>query len=351
MRLLPVVLRPEPGEVLSSWVCRIAAIYGVEVAEILGPGIRYEHLAVSPEESALNAICIATRIPARFARLHTFRGYYWRWPDHWATRRILRSRCFGKSYHEETPLMQVCVRCLQEDRQHGVQFLRLRWLSAAATFCQRHREPLVECCTLCARVCMPACRRIAGLFYFVCDACDGVQEEYRGKKLRRCDESGVEWLLRFERTLSQALDGGQVDPLWAGPSTPKQFVRLVEDLVWALTRPAKINSQQSPIAWFAVNRFPHGRYRLGPTADHCLSITTVQWRRTLLAAVSCLLAGPELRRVMDNDPWTQIRGTSLADLTECLAEPFSEELRIRSLHWPPNPRAMLGERFGISPLI
>ena len=194
---------------------------------------------------------------------------------------------------------------------------------------------------------MPACRRIAGLFYFVCDACHGVQEEYRGKKLRRGDESGVEWLLRFERTLSQALDGGRVDPLWAGPSTPKQFVRLVEDLVWALTRPAKVNSQQSPIAWFAVDRFPHGRYRLGLTADHCLSITTVQWRRSLLAAVSCLLAGPELRRVMVNDLWTQIRGTSLADLAECLVEPFRDELRIRSLHWPPKPRTMLGERFRI----
>ena len=162
----------------------------------------------------------------------------------------------------------------------------------------------------------------------------------QGRKRRRV-------LLRFERTLSRALDGGRVDPLWAGPSTTKQFVRLVEDLVWALTRPAKINSQQSPIAWFAVDSFPHGRYRLGPAVDHCLSITTVQWRRTLLAAVSCLLAGPELRRVMVNDLWTQIRGTSLADLAECLVEPFRDELRIRSLHWPPKPRTMLGERFRI----
>jgi hypothetical protein len=40
-----------------------------------------------------------------------------------------------------------------------------------------------------------------------------------------------------------------------------------------------------------------------------------------------------------------------ADLAECLGEPFREELRIRSLHWPLKPHTMLGERFWISPLI
>ena len=85
--------------------------------------------------------------------------------------------------------------------------------------------------------------------------------------------------------------------------------------------------------------------------NHCLSITTAVASEST-RRVSCLLAGPELRRVIENDSWTQARGTSLADLEECLGELFREELRIRSaLDWRLKPHTMLGERFRISPLI
>ena len=76
-------------------------------------------------------------------------------------------------------------------------------------------------------------------------------------------------MLRFERTLTHALDGSQVDAIWAGPSTLQQYVRLVEDLVWALTRPSKINPNRAPIIWFALDRFPHSRPTVSEfTLDH-----------------------------------------------------------------------------------
>ena len=153
MGLLPVVLRLEPGEVLVSWLHRIAAIYGMELRDIFGTGIRYRDLAISPDAFALQAICEATRIEPCVARLHTFYGYCRGWPDHWATRWIIFNGSIDGSSYDPAPWMQVCTRCLQEDREYGVQFLRLRWLSAAATFCQRHREPLLDCCTRCARAC------------------------------------------------------------------------------------------------------------------------------------------------------------------------------------------------------
>jgi len=54
-----------------------------------------------------------------------------------------------------------------------------------------------------------------------------------------------------------------------------------------------------------------------------------------------LLIGPELRRLMENDPWALTGGTSLPDLAECLKDPFREELYIRSRRWPPKPRESL----------
>src|SRR5262249_44143578 len=156
----------------------------------------------SPDEIALQAICEATRIEPCVARLHTFYGYFRGWPDHWATRWIIFNEFIDGSSYDPAPWMQVCTRCLREDREHGVQFLRLRWLSAAATFCQWHREPLLDCCTRCARACQLKCQRVARLSYFVCDSCREVQEAAKGKRLRPGEEEGVKWMLRFERTLT-----------------------------------------------------------------------------------------------------------------------------------------------------
>jgi hypothetical protein len=126
----------------------------------------------------------------------------------------------------------------------------------------------------------------------------------KSKRLRSGEEESVKWMLRFELTLTHALDGGHVDAIWAGGSTPQKFVWLVEDLVWALTRPSQIEPDLSPIVWFAVDRFPHSGHRLRPKVEYWLSRTTVQRRRALLAAVACLLIGPELRRLMENEVMT-----------------------------------------------
>jgi hypothetical protein len=231
------------------------------------------------------------------------------------------------------PWLQVCRSCLREDFAIGTQFLRIRWLSAASSFCPRHREPLQTPCTACRGANSFYCRRIPPRFVFVCAECDGTLDS--GRYDMPIDLSAARLLMQFEAALESALDGWAPDPSWVGGCTAKQFLTCIEDLVWTLTWPmADWFGSPAPIKWFQVKAVPLvWRFQAYRSIRHQLARSSVWLRRALLAAALGVLC-EEARRILNVGPLDVRFRRDLPALCDLLHSSVRESLLRRARDWP-----------------
>lgn len=337
--MLPVILRPLPQEMLSSWLQRVASIYGMVLSELLEDNGPVPELDIDPDVSILQRVSALSLVPVQLLRLHSFCGLHPMWPLHWTTRKPPARDFFSGLYLDPAPLLQVCTHCLRQDHGQGTQFIRIRWLSAAATFCAYHRHPLYATCTFCHSTDSLLCRRIRPRFYFVCTECQQVQSTARDDHFAHQTASASHLLMKFEDALDGALAGRPADPGWVGACTARGFVRMVEDTIWALTRPThRDDSGPAPIQWFQVRAFPL-RFRFKPDrrVEHWLGRSTVSVRRALLAASAAILGGPEISRIMNLGviPYRGSYSNELTQLLNCLPEHAKAQLQQRALEWSP----------------
>jgi hypothetical protein len=252
---LPVAPRPLAGELLSSWLGRLAAANALEFEELLevlrarlAPPRAGECYAGGLDYACsgpvLKALCGLSRLsPPRITALSLRRRFGplgWFWLSHEPDpchdahhRRMFRPQL----------LPSYCAECLREQTQGGQPaHLRAEWALAFLTHCPRHRVGLWACC--------PDCREMASMGWGLGRG----QPPTRG--CGRCAlRPGVAFLepsppwsprqgrvLALEAALLGAVGGAgraprAPDPDWVGPVRPAAFVRLVRELLEMLGWP------------------------------------------------------------------------------------------------------------------
>jgi hypothetical protein len=61
---LPVTLRPYSGELLYSWLSRVAALYRVGMTDLLGPTVPAQELCLEPSVPTLETLAAVMRLSA-----------------------------------------------------------------------------------------------------------------------------------------------------------------------------------------------------------------------------------------------------------------------------------------------
>jgi hypothetical protein len=242
---LPVAPRPLAGELLSSWLGRLAAANALSFEELLEalrvrlapsraasfyPG-RLDYGCSRPLTQALATL---SRWPAeRIAALdlkRRFGALGLRWLNHDVSP-------FSHAKHRAQVLPSYCAECLREQTLRGEPaHLRAEWALAFLTHCPQHRGLLQFCC--------PDCRELDTMGW----ALGRGQPPTSG--CRRCAlrpeivflEAAQPWsrrqdqVLGLEAALLAAVPGEQAgprapNPHWVGVVKPADFVRLVGDLL------------------------------------------------------------------------------------------------------------------------
>ena len=297
-RRWPVSFRPQSGEVLYSWLARTAGIYELCPEELLPEKNQYDAISTlvqTPHPSVLESLAASSGVSARALAKRTLAGATPRWPPTW----WLAAHAGNDPGFTEasTPPLQICPRCLAEDGHHSetVQFLRLRWQCSAMTICQKHLTPLEQACIHCRRICWPICVRIAfQRFGFLCGYCGSPQEQ-SGWACPEPDAAAIRLLARFENQLVRALANQTVEWCWIGYATPQEFLLLVEDLLWAVTRDS---FQSRPIYKLYAAQFPLPNRTLPAAAGCHWRFGCPRTRRSLLAAVLGIFGYPKARSLL-----------------------------------------------------
>jgi hypothetical protein len=292
MALLPVAPRPFPGELLASWLDRVACIYdmaGTELwAELVGSagnGSTADTFDRGGGVSLLEPlaeVAAAARVSA-----HALRGMttYAMLPA--APRTWLRSGMLSAC---QVPW---CRACLSDDLVYrGVPYLRRLWALGCVVVCSRHHLPLTDLCPGCGRAVFSRFRWKAGRPTMVCDTCDAdlAIGESRGTSSGepgRGPEAGREVPVPFEAVVGAARVQAALlralrrrAPQWPSGVPPETFIAGVEDLLGLLAFPLGIVRQVAPVAAAGVKNTP----------QCSLNHLSVRGAFAALAGVAALLA-------------------------------------------------------------
>lgn len=261
----PVSCRLQRNELLYSWLARTAGVYGLSPSELLPETETFEltsRLVYEASPHILKSLAARSGISVRVLAKRTLAGANPTWPSSWWLGHL---GCQTRPLEVPEPSLQVCPRCVADDARSrdGIQFLRLRWQCSATTICQRHLVPLEKACVHCHSTAWPISERVAFHRYrFVCVNCGSMQEEEDGEFMADAGEGAVKLLARFENQLLRALANCAIDWCWIGHAAAKEFLQLVEDLLWAMTRPSY---QSKPIYRLQTSAFPFCERSLQPS--------------------------------------------------------------------------------------
>ena len=158
--LWPLRPRPLPGELLSSWLVRLARCYEMPVQTFCrevwpGQDVWRGDVDRRIEDDALE--CLGRNTGIAYAELFsmTLRSHEQYACPSAQNEDSIRGLYFhlGNSDHA----IRFCPRCLAG----GQPYYRLAWRLAFMTACSRHRQPLIECCEYCKAPCLFANIRCA----------------------------------------------------------------------------------------------------------------------------------------------------------------------------------------------
>lgn len=257
----------------------------------------------------------------------TFTGMQPLLPASW---RITRRSGTLEGIGPGAPSLQVCFECLASDATgpSGTPFLRLRWQCAALTICSQHQAPLQQICISCRQGWWPISKRTAPQRYqFFCERC-GSPPSNDSWLVNEPDQYSISLLSRFECQLLRALAKRRIDWCWIGAAEPEEFLRLVEDLLWALSL---LNHDLRPIYKLQTHAFPLVQPSLSYEArDHWHAVPP-HIRRCFLASTLAIFGSPRARSLLLADGSHR---PSWTDLIDCLETRNLAELGQRSLNWP-----------------
>jgi hypothetical protein len=339
-----VAFRPLRGEILYSWLARTAGIYDLAPGDLLAPekdGL-LDVLVNGHGASAFKHLGVLTCMPKAALLRMTLRGIRPKWPEHWC---IAGPRLGSTPGDQLIPYLQVCPECLTSDikEESGTQFLRMRWQSAAVTICSKHRMPLQQTCVMCRHTDWPISSRIGVRRYgFVCRRCGSPQDQSKWRS-DQSDDYSISLLARFEQQIVRALSNRAVYWSWVGHAEPGEFIRLIEDLLWALTLSCR---QSRPIYKLQTLSFPLGERYLPVFSRDRWHTAPPHVRRCLLAAVLAIIGSAQARALLDGSGTYASRWCELLD---CLDTKALAELERRSWLWPPAIHNALRRARGKSP--
>ena len=134
---------------------------------------------------------------------------------------------------------------------------------------------------------------------------------------------------RFEHHLFRALAHQAVEWCWVGYATPQEFLRLVEDLLWAVTRHSY---HSKPIYKLQTPPFSLCTRSLPDAALRHWRFASPSTRRGLVATVLSIFGNARARSLLPGRGRYRFRWH---DLLVCLKAEHIAELEKRSWHWPP----------------
>ena len=198
---LPVALRPNRDELLSSWMARVAGRYGLEVPELtawLAEQGRETQLPRRvddryPDPELLILWARTCRVdPGRLTRLSLTSRYPDR-PPSWVRER------------SEVP---VCLGCFDADFAAGRDgYLRSGWRLVDHVVCPVHREMLQDRCPVCGGHLRVSCRMRNGLLRPFCGKCDGLLTGRGGEKRNPSGAELAASVLDLQRQVQRIVRG------------------------------------------------------------------------------------------------------------------------------------------------
>lgn len=198
---LPVAPRPFRNEILSSWMVRVAARYGLDVPDMTtwlagqGGGIQPHRFIddVAPDSNLLRLWARACRVdPARLTRLSLVLRYLNRVPA-WILER------------SEAP---VCLACFDEDQVHGRDsYLRSAWRLTDQLVCPAHRQMLHDRCPACSAQLRVSFQFRSGLLRPFCSRCGGLFTSRGGEPEHTPDAGFASGVLDLQHRVKRILRG------------------------------------------------------------------------------------------------------------------------------------------------
>lgn len=203
--LWPVHLKPQPGEVLSSWLMRLAHAHGLKVQTfdrlVFGGGFQLWNRDIDrlAPDWLLDTLCTNTATPMRLAREATLRTYEGLLYPYYHGSHVLKWITLVKTYSTRRNgyAMQFCPRCLAEDDD---PYFRTRWRVACYTWCGTHNVMLHDRCPSCGvpvifhRRELGKPKQVDGGALCQCHACDFDLREALTSEPTFYDESAMtEW--------------------------------------------------------------------------------------------------------------------------------------------------------------
>lgn len=316
-------------------MARTAGIYDLSPADllpdVLGSDDLVDLLVNGHRSDLLSCLAALTRIPRATLLRMTLGGARLKWPEKWCIAGPQSGGC-----ERLVPHLQVCPECLNSDTNAmGTQFMRKRWQSAALTICALHLIPLQQACISCRQPNWPICRRTGPHRYrFVCQRCESPQD-WNARITDDNDSYAIGLVASFERQILRALANRSVSWRWVGYAEPAEFIRLIDDVLWALTLSCR---QSRPLYRLETLPFPLGERHLAFSNDQWCSAPP-HVRRCLFASVLAIISNAHARALLHGRGTYAHRWPELIDRLDTKA---SIELERRSWFWPPAAHNALG---------
>lgn len=218
-KLLPIHFKPQPNELLSSWLVRLSIAHGMKPYifwnMILGRENFWRKSKVDQTDDKELLTLISEKTGTSYERLLSttlaaYTGYLYEkslthgfstWIMPQGVVRRVRQKLFG---------LQFCPLCLAEDKE---PFFRRNWRLAFVVFCEKHNVVLLDRCTHCNEAVnfyMNVSREpVKGLLsYTICHNCKRDLRHVNSESLRYVQDSkGIE----FQEFLIKGLNQGWVE--------------------------------------------------------------------------------------------------------------------------------------------
>lgn len=270
---LPVAPRPFQDELLSSWMARVAARYGLLApaltACLVGQGRGAEPLRpvndIAPNSELLRLWARACRVdPARLTRLALASRHPER-PRRWLL---------------ERPSVPVCLGCFDADVAAGCDgYLRSDWRLAEHVACPAHGEMLRDRCPVCSGHLRVTFRMRSGLLRPFCRKCDALLTGRGGERWHPSEAGFAAGVLDLQRRVQGIVRGA-----------PDRRASL-EQMIRALWAPLdRVDAARPVLAlWFDEPRWncPF-EARVAVNSDAPFQLLSVRWRALTLVALGDL---------------------------------------------------------------
>ncbi|MBB2170365.1 TniQ family protein [Gluconacetobacter aggeris] len=246
LRGLPIVPAPFRGEVLSSWLARLAARYDLRASHLLS------HVGCDMPDARALDWCAAPRVDRALARVTGV-----------SVQRLAGMRCGGaEAWLWDRPAPAWCRTCLQADLLAGGEtWERRAWRSGATALCDRHGQLLEEACPCCGK-------RGTGCLFQSQEGRVRAHCATRDKPVslwRQRPPPGLPWglcldplmaraIAGLQRDLGRSLGGRPLQARWRGVTWAAELPALVGDILLMVVLTLGLRLQAAPPLWWLQQR-------------------------------------------------------------------------------------------------